>query len=42
MICLIVTAERLLWLRRMNKENRQAVSAAADWLAVWGVWGELV
>jgi hypothetical protein len=23
MICLIVTAERLLWLRRMNKENRQ-------------------
>jgi len=29
MICLIVTAERLLWLRRMNKENRQVPSAMA-------------
>jgi len=29
MICLIVTTERPLWLRRMNKENRQM---DPDWL----------
>jgi hypothetical protein len=26
MICLIVTVQRLLWLRRMNQENRQPLS----------------
>ncbi len=29
MIYLIVTADRLLWLRRMNKENTQAEAAIA-------------
>jgi hypothetical protein len=30
MICPIVTGERLLWIRRMNKENRQVHTGNAN------------
>jgi hypothetical protein len=38
MIYLILTADRLLWLRRMNIENTQAISAHTQTRNLSGSW----